>query len=362
MKKGSDQIQNRMFYIITSRAALIYPSILKEILEAGAFFAMRRVMNRDVSNLLAAMFGVLLLFGAAFLFLREKDAPPVVDVPEPEPSEYFVYFPKFEQWLETPVKVHALHSLNNVTLEEIKNGQNIVRTVLFDTENAQKDLARIVQAVDLTCRDIVPPADGGERTSKLRSGVLVFDSDDLSDLRIPRRPQPSPEVAIPVAQDLDRLMRGFYIQDFEKVQSSFNIKADSWEKKYSSFNSASGGTRVGASSIHYIRQVRSFLQGMGQINDRYLYIQSSLNGTNEAREDWSKFKEESIPGLEAVIVGGSNESVEVQPGGRVPFEQTHSTRSYFVGELDIRGNKVFLLLGSYADPRMKVLWSHKRPV
>ncbi|MEM9026521.1 MAG: hypothetical protein AAGB06_06255 [Verrucomicrobiota bacterium] len=317
-------------------------------------------MGKDSINLLAAMVGVFMMFaGGYFLMNKMEEEPPVVDSIVTGPTEYFVSLPKFAKWLETPLQVHVLKQINKATLDEIKKGEDIVRRVLFDGDAAQDDLLRITQALDFACRDVVPKSNSALNANSLESRIIEFEMEDLADVEIPRRPQPSKHVEIPVAHDFERMMRGFYVEDYDVLQRSFKIKSEGLIVKYSGFDVSSGVSRKRAATLSYVRNVDAFFAALSRFHDRYQIVQSTIDGTNRARVDWSKFKEESIPGLVSVIVGGASESVQVDPTGKVEFSEYYSSSTYFIGELDIRGNKVFLLLGHYADPRLKILWSHK---
>lgn len=310
------------------------------------------------------MVGVIMMFaGGYFLMNKMEEEPPMAAEPiVVEPTEYFVSLPKFAKWLETPLQVHVLKEINKATLDEIKRGEDIVRRVLFDGDTAQEDLLRITQALNFACRDVVPESYSVLSAKSFESRVVEFEMDSLAEVKIPRRPQPSKHVEIPVAHDFERMMRGFYVEDNEVLQRSFKIKFEGLMAKYSGFDVSSGVSRKRVATASYASNVDVFFAALSRFHDRYQIVQSIIDGTNQAREDWLKFKEKSIPGLESVIVGGASESVQVDSAGRVEFSEYYSSSAYFIGELDIRGNTVFLLLGHKADPRLKILWSHSNSV
>lgn len=321
-------------------------------------------MIRESNNLIAALVGVLLLFSAAYVFnkyyepgsgdvndetIQPVEAEETPTVPQNSYQTFTIGLPLFYEWLEPPVKMHVMDRLDPATTREIRTGQNLIDAIIIKSTAIQENLQRIDEAVDYMCRDATP----SKLTQTATGWSLEFEPATGRPFPLPPRPKPSREVSSAVAQDFESMLRRFRASDERSIRDQFQFKRNTWQQKFE--NSSSATSRLSANQ-QSIGLVGRYAEGLSAITDHHKKLATELEGLSNSHEQWPAFKNEITPIIAKNIQEQAAETVAVAAGGSVVFENEYPNNVIFVCEMNVRGNQLFVLAGSQANPELGIEW------
>ena len=323
-------------------------------------------MVRESTNLIAALVGVLLLFAGAYLFNKyyapetatEKSAQdpqssqPVVSTPTShiKSDSYTIGLPLFYEWLEPPVTIHALKKIDPATLRKIRNGQSLVESILVQSPKLQRDLSQLKEAVDYICREV------GPSTLKRKNGAYLLHLTSIKEQALPLGfyPKPNNDVSPTLAQDFEGIIRRFHPDNNQSIKDSYRFKRTTWLRK---IENSSFANSCQAANMQYMNTVGRFAEGLAYIEGLHNKLTQKLEQLSEAHQAWPTFKGEMTPIIAKNIQGQAKESAIVAAGGSVTFQREYDSKTTFVCEFAARGNRLFLLAGTQANPTMGIEWT-----